>query len=176
MNALIGIIIGGVAAREGIQQVIELNERHQVFRQARDYANSLMRPLLVIGVPKHKFSHPCGDTTIDTSPERAPVCNGEIADVRKIPYPNSYFGAAFCSHILEHLPTVEDACQALDELERVADKVFVVSPHKSSITAWLNPGHHLWITPSGDGYIIEQRGKPRVMPREKSYIISLSVL
>lgn len=172
----IAIILGGLAAREGILQSIELNERHKVFNQAREHSNSLRLPLLVVGTPKHSFSHPEGDVTIDNDPDKQGHGNTELADVRDIPYPSSYFGAAYASHILEHLPTVDDACVALDELKRVADKVFVVSPHKSSIIAWLYPGHHLWVTNSGDGFILEQRGNPGVTPREKSYIISLSVV
>lgn len=173
---ILAIVVGGVATREGIQQAIELNERHQVFKQARNYADSLGKPLLVVGTPKFRMTHPCGDVTIDLDPKLPKICNYEVADIRDIPYPSGYFGAAFASHILEHLPTIEDACQALDELERVSNKVFVASPHKSSIIAFIHPGHHLWITPSGDGYIIEQRGYPKITPREKAYVISLSVV
>jgi ubiquinone/menaquinone biosynthesis C-methylase UbiE len=80
-----------------------------------------------------------------------------VADVRDIPYPGGYFGAVFCSHVLEHLPTPEDACQAIKEMERVADRVFLVVPHKSSIIAWLHPDHHLWVTVDGNSVTIEQR-------------------
>ena len=170
------IILGGLAALEGVQQTTELNERHKVFNQAREHSNSLGLPLLVVGTPKHGFSHPEGDVTIDNDPAKQGHGNTELADVRNIPYPSGYFGAAYASHILEHLPTVDDACIALDELKRVAGKVFVVSPHKSSLIAWVYPGHHLWITPSDDGFTIEQRGNPGLAPREQSYIISLSVI
>lgn len=176
MKPVLGFIIGGIFAREGIQQVIEHNERHKIFDQARDYSNSLGRPMLVVGAPRHSFSHPYGDVTIDNDPRKIGEGNTELADVREIPYPSQYFGSSYVSHVLEHLPTVEDACFALDELKRVSNKVFVVSPHKSSFIAWIYPGHHLWITSSGDGFIIEQRGRGKVEPREKSYIISISVI
>jgi hypothetical protein len=166
-------ILIGAAIREGLVQTMEIKERRQIFNQARDYADQVGKPLLVVGSPKFQFNHPCGDVTIDISPEMAKFCDAEIADVRDIPYPDSYFGAAFCSHVLEHLPTIEDAGIALDELERVADRVFVVSPHKTSIMAWINPGHHLWVTPSGDGYILEQRGNG--LAKEESYIIAIQV-
>ena len=171
---MIKVLLAGVGVREGIVQLNELNERRQIFEQARAFADSKNRPLLVVGTPKHSFTHPFGDVTIDNDPDRLGQGNTELADVRNIPYPNHYFGAAYCSHVLEHLATTEDAFQALDEMERVADKVFTTSPHKTSIVAQLYPGHHLWITPSGDGYIIEQRGQGE--PKEKSYVISMQII
>lgn len=167
--------IAGLAIREGFQQSIELEERRQVFNQARDYADSVGKPLLVVGSPKFRFNHPCGDVTIDISPEMAKFCDGLVADIREIPYPSGYFGAAFASHVVEHLATIEDAKAAFDEMERVADRVFIVSPHKSSLMAWIHPGHHLWVTPSGDGYIIEQRGNGG-LPKEESYVISMEIV
>lgn len=164
----------GIAAKEGIQQAVELKERRQVFRQARDYADSVRKPLLVIGSPKFRLNHPCGDVTIDISPEMAKFCNGRVADIREIPYPNGYFGAAFASHVVEHLPTIEDAKTAFNEMERVANRVFIVSPHKTSLMAWIHPEHHLWVTSTGDGYIIEQRGNGG-LPKEESYVITMEV-
>ncbi|MGQ9545939.1 MAG: class I SAM-dependent methyltransferase [Dehalococcoidia bacterium] len=182
VNKWLLLTIASIAAREVFQLAVEHNERRQVFRQARDYADSVGKPLLVIGAPKWRLNHPCGDVTIDISPEMAKFCNGQVADIRDIPYPDGYFGAAFASHVLEHLPTIEDAKIAFDEMERVADRVFIVSPHKTTIVAWLHPQHHLWVTPTGDGYIIEQRGRPDLpreesyLPREESYLISMEVV
>lgn len=162
----------GLAVKEGTQQLVELDERRNVFRQAREYADSVGKPLLVVGAPRSLWNmHPGGDVTIDIDPNVKTNYDVQVADVRSIPYTNKYFGSAFVSHVLEHLPTVDDACQALDELYRVAYKVFVVSPHKTSIIAQLYTGHHLWVTPSGDGYIIEQRGHP--VPDELSYVVAM---
>jgi len=172
---MIKAILIGMAIREAVTVTIEVSERRSVFNQAREYAGSVGKPLLVIGAPK-RFTryHPCGDVTIDIDPNIPTDCEFQVADVRDIPYPDGYFGAAFCSHVLEHLSTVEGAAQALDEMERVADRVFVVSPHKMSLIAWIHPEHHLWVTPSGDGYIIEQRGEtPR---REEAYVVSTQVI
>ena len=163
----------GTGISQAFLQTLELQERRQIFKQARDYADSVNKPLLVIGTPKWGVNHPCGDVTIDITPGLGRACPVEIADVREIPYPSGYFGSAFCSHVLEHLATVDDACIALDEMERVADRVFTVSPHKTSLLAWLHPNHRLWITPSGDGHIIEQRGKGN--PREEAYVIGMQV-
>ena len=171
---MIKLLLAGIAIREGICQMIEVSERRKIFNQARQYADNVGKPLLVVGAPKLRFNHPCGDVTIDISPAMARFCNGEVADVRAIPYPDDSFGAAFCSHVLEHLATVDDAGKALDELERVADKVFVASPSKSSLSAWLNPNHHLWVTSSGDGFILEQRGNG--IPKNKSYVIAMAIM
>jgi hypothetical protein len=171
---MIKAILIGMAVREGLLQAVELRERHQIFNQARADADSLGQPLLVVGAPKWNFSHPAGDVTIDINP-RMGESEVEVADVRDIPYPTGYFGAAFCSHVLEHLPTIEDACRALDEMERVADRVFVVSPHKTSIMAQIHPEHRLWVTPSGDGYIIEQRGN-RTSRRQESYVVATQAI
>lgn len=173
--AIIKAGLTGLVIFEGTEQVIERSERNRVFQQARDYANSTGKPLLVVGSPKsNPFAahHPCGDVTIDIDPELNSYCDFQIADVRAIPYPSYTFGAAYISHVLEHLSTIDDAFQALDELYRVADHVFVVSPHKASLIAWIHPEHNLWITPSDDGYTIEQRGN-RFKTEEKAYTISL---
>ena len=163
------VLFAGLVIREALQRISEIGESRQIFNQSREYADAVGKPLLVVGAPKLRFNHPCGDVTIDISPDMAKFCNGEVADVRDIPYPDKYFGAAFVSHVLEHLATIADASQALDELERVADRVFTASPHKTSVLAWLNPKHHLWVTPSGDGYILEQRGNG-ASPKTMSYV------
>lgn len=171
---MLKFVASGIAIREGFLQLDELRQRRQIFAQARDYADSTGKPLLVIGTPKfHAFNHPYGDVTIDINESKVGQGNTELGDVRDIQYPNGYFGAAFASHVLEHLPTVDDAVHALDEMERVADKVFTVSPHRTSLMAQLYSDHHLWITPSGDGYIIEQRGS--AVPSTNSYVISMRV-
>ncbi len=143
---------------EGIHFSEDLKERREVYALARAYADERRKPLLVVGAPKLNFNHPCGDITIDIDPTWLKYCpNGEIADVRDIPYPDKYFGASYCSHVLEHLFTVDDCYQALSELDRVSDGVFIVVPDKSSIAAWFWPGHHLWVIPNENGVVIEQR-------------------
>ncbi|HUV76250.1 MAG TPA: methyltransferase domain-containing protein [Dehalococcoidales bacterium] len=149
-------------------------DRKQAYGRARDYANLKNKPLLVIGGPGAGFKrnylvrlfkiplHGCGDTCLDLDIGACSVCGAEVkqveADVRNIPYPDSHFGSAFASHVLEHLRTIDDAEKALDELYRVADKVFIVSPSKQDITAWVHPDHHLWIRQDAAGFLIEQRG------------------
>ena len=56
---------------------------------------------------------------------------------------------AYVSHVIEHLPTVEDAGLAMYELRRVADHVVIVSPHWFDIINQFHPGHHLIVEPEG---------------------------
>ncbi len=49
-----------------------------------------------------------------------------IADVRKLPFPNSKFDAAYAFQVLEHLP-FEDFETALIELHRVSKKYVIIS-------------------------------------------------
>ena len=170
---MLGKVIISLAVGEILVQTREIGERHEVYSQARKYADAVGKPLLVVGTPKTSLSHPCGDVTIDLHTGR--VCDTKIADIRSIPYPDHYFGAALCSHVLEHLSTIDDAFLALAELDRTADQVFIVSPHKNSIAAWFHPGHHLWVTSTGDGYVIEQRGNPP-KSQEKCYRVALQVM
>jgi len=173
----IAFLIGSIITKELMEQNIEVGERREVFQQARGYADSVRKKLLVVGAPKDLpwgENHPAGDVTIDISPNIDSKHEYKVADVRKIPYPAGTFGAAYISHVLEHLPTIDDAAKALNELHRVADRVFVVSPHKSSVSAWLHPEHHLWVTPSGDGYVIEQRGVDTT--KKASYVVSMEIV
>ena len=149
----------GFAVREISLQLIELEQRRQLYRQARQYSDLVGKPLLVVGASKFSFNHPQGDVTIDLSPAMVAFApNGIVADIRDIPFPSGHFGAVHCSHVLEHLDTPEDVVKALSEMHRVADRIFAVVPSKNSILAWFNPNHHLWVLPTGDGYIVEQRG------------------
>ena len=78
---------------------------------------------------------------------------GMVADVRDIPFPTGYFGAALISHVLEHLETAQDAVRAVSELRRVADHVEVVGPHRFSVAGMVAKGHRLWVLQSRGGNI-----------------------
>ena len=78
--------------------------------------------------------------------------------VTQIPFLDKSFGAAFASHLVEHLPTTNDAKGALAELNRVAEAVFIVYPSRQSIAAWVKREHHLWVWQKGNVTYLEQRG------------------
>jgi hypothetical protein len=139
-------------------------EKSQKFHQAEEYAREAGKPFLVVGGPYgagvtgkvfHMRAHGCGDICLDIDAASCQGCETVVADVRDIPYPNSHFGSVHVSHVLEHLPTIDDAVKALDELYRVADQVFICTPPKSSIYAHFVSDHHLWINETPEGFCIE---------------------
>jgi hypothetical protein len=147
----------------------ETREKNGKYRAATACAREKNKPLLIAGGPwgtkpiRHWFNMPAhvnGDVCLDIDYRaiRGHPC-GVLASVTHIPFSDKSFGAAFASHLLEHLPTVVEARQALDELHRVADAVFIVSPSRQAVVGWLMPGHHLWVWQEGDIIYLKQRGK-----------------
>jgi ubiquinone/menaquinone biosynthesis C-methylase UbiE len=140
----------------------EKQEREWAWAMAREVADALGKPMLNVGCGVGRLNgHKCGDVCLDLDPRRLQVCKAPVqvlGDVRSIPYPDSYFGSALVSHVLEHLPSADDAVSALNELGRVADYVFICVPSKNSLMAWTVPGHDLWIVPMATGAVlIEER-------------------
>ena len=148
-------------------------ERQSQYKQAREYADAVGKPLVVVGGPYgagwlsfirrsgifQPFVHGSGDVCYD---REAGACQGSphyiLGDIRDMSvFPSKTFGAAFASHILEHMPTVEDCIQAWNELHRVADKVFVCVPSRQSVHAWLIHDHYLWVDIAEDKLYIEER-------------------
>jgi hypothetical protein len=165
-------VLLGVLVAVGIWQLavwlFEIRDKNRKYRAASSSAARYGKPLLVVGGPwgakpaRHWFNKPAhgdGDVCIDID-RRAiyshPV--GVVSSVTDIPFPDGTFGAAFASHLLEHLPTVGDARRALDELNRVAEEVFIVYPSRQSIAAWIIPEHRLWVWQEGDRTYLKQRG------------------
>jgi len=107
----------------------EFRDRHARFRRAQEHARAKGKPLLVVGRPGNNRIkvYTCGDVTIDLDPGVLKDCprGGCVADVRSIPYPDGYFGAAFVSFVLDYLPSVHEFERALAELHRVADNVVI---------------------------------------------------
>ena len=93
--------------------------------------------------------------------------HGVIGDVTQIPFLDKSFGAAFASHVVEHLPTTSDAKGALAELHRVAEAVFVAYPSRQAIGAWAKREHHLWVWQKGNMTYLEQRRNSERKTREK---------
>jgi len=148
-------------------------ERQTKYQRAREIADRVGKPLLVVGGPLggNPFrsiikipSYPCGDYCLDIDPKACEGCpNIVVADVRHIPFPDRFFGACLASHVLEHLPSVDDCIMAVTELYRVAEKVLVAYPRKASILAWLIPDHYLWIAQDEQGIWIEGREEKRLV-------------
>jgi len=156
-----------VFTNEVVAMSAQQEERGRKYELAHAYADYVGKPLLVVGGPYGADSfraglnlpaHGWGDVCLDISAEACADSTPYVqADVRDIPFPNKYFGAAFCSHVLEHLPTAKDCIAAVNELNRVADIVLVAYPTPDSMIACLIPDHWLWLHQEGNTLYIKQR-------------------
>jgi len=158
----------------------EVRSKNEKYQAALAYAKSKNKPLLIAGGPYGNQlirrllkipAHGNGDICLDidrNAIEGHP--NPVIASVTNIPFSDKTFGAAFASHLLEHLPTTGDARQALTELNRTAEAFFIASPSRQSISGWLHPGHHIWIWQNGKTTYFIQRGKAN-MKRQEEYTV-----
>ena len=165
-------ILGTFLAVCGWQLVVwigETRDKNRKYQAATDHAEKNNKPLLVVCGPwgtkpfRHWFNKPAhgfGDVCLDINRRAIDghPC-GVVANVTNIPFADKCFGAAFASHLLEHLPTTDDAKKALDELNRVAEAVFIVYPSRQSIAGWVIADHHLWVWQKGDKTYLRQRGR-----------------
>jgi hypothetical protein len=163
-------VAGVFALAEGWHVLREEVERWRVYHEARELCDALGKPLLNVDCPRRygQLKYPCPEVCLDASPWRLAVCASRqptLADVRAIPFPDKHFGAVICFHVLEHLHTVAAAQQAIAELDRVADAVFVLSPSRLCLLAHLNLDHHLWV--------LDVDGEIFVAPRDRSSGIGL---
>ncbi|MBI4288172.1 MAG: methyltransferase domain-containing protein [Chloroflexi bacterium] len=142
----------------------EFLDRRRKFRQAKAFAASVGKPLLVVGRPGNNRIkvYTGGDVTIDVDPGVLEDCpeGGCVADVRSIPFPDGRFGAAFVSFVLDYLPSVAEFETSLAELSRVADRVFVCHTRTLNIR-W----RYLPIPDSVNLWISEKQGKLRARVR-----------
>ena len=152
------IVIGAILAAFGLSQIIAVAWEHirrwRKFRDARQHAAAVRKPLLVVGRPSGLIrTYKEGDVTLDIDPRVLEGCrSGCVADVRDIPYPDGYFASAFVSHVLEYLPDVAGMKKAVAELNRVAEKVFIC--YTLQLTIWwrfFSIYQRLWLWEDKDG-------------------------
>lgn len=172
MTQVVIYIVLAVVATLGIWQLIvwmiEIQDKNRKYRAANNYAQERSKPMLVVpglwGIKPirrwfNKPAHGGGDICLDIDRRAVDGHPGAvIGNVTHIPFSDNTFGAAFVSHLLEHMPTTKDAIQALDELNRVADAVFLVYPSRQSIANWVIPEHKLWVWQKGNKTYLKQRG------------------
>ena len=75
---------------------------------------------------------------IDITPNGMPHFLQLDIETEPLPFDDKQFGAAFLSHVLEHLDNWQFA---LFEASRVAEYVVVVLPHPSYFSGWVWPSH-----------------------------------
>lgn len=143
---VVSVIAGTCLAVHCLQTWVMEGERQDLYVVARRVADQSEKPLLVVGAPQARGqgfpSYPHGDVTIDIDPRPEDLktlkVDVEVADSFFVP---GQFGAAFMSHVLEH---VERPQRALDALMVIADRVFVAYPQSESFWAYCVSDHR-WI-------------------------------
>ena len=134
---------------QAIVVTVEYYLRWRSFRRAAVFARAQGKPLLVIGRPGSPVRiYGCGDTCIDADSRVLQDCpaGGLVGDIRDIPFEDRHFGAVFCSHIVEFLPTVADAEKALAEMRRVADRMFLCHTLECNcLWRWFGGTTQLWV-------------------------------
>ena len=174
--AVLGICLG-ISGWQLAVWLGETQDKNKKYKAASAYALKRNKPLLIAGGPwgarrtRHLLKMPAhgnGDVCLDIDPkaiEGHP--NGVIADITHIPFSDKSFGAAFASHLLEHLPSTDEAKKALAELNRTAEAVFIAYPSRQSIAGWVIPDHHLWVWQKGNETYLQQRGRSGSKQEEK---------
>lgn len=145
--AAVGVGLGWAAVTYAIDV---LYRPSQVAEHARLAAVRRGKPLLNIGAGTSSTSVRAavfgptlwGDTNCDLAGQGLCHVASHVCpcDAHRLPFGDKEFGAAIASHVLEH---VEDPQQALAEMHRVADEVYVITPKWWAAHTWLHPGH-LW--------------------------------
>lgn len=143
-------ILGFLVRYELMIQIAETGERHHYWKLARQYCDSVNKPLLRIGMRRSILEPPNGDVTLDLDPEVLKIQGGILGDERRMPFRDKQFGVSFNEHTIEHLPNPQDVDMAVKECVRVADVAIILAPSPYSIYANLFcPTHYLrtWLSP-----------------------------
>lgn len=112
--------------------------KRPILQEAREVASESGKPLLNAGCGSSYTK--LSDVNLDI--KRKPVPNFVLGDIQNLwMFGNKQFGAAYVSHVIEH---VEKPEVALQELNRVAEVVFVITPLPIWPSAWIDPDHK-WI-------------------------------
>lgn len=156
-------VLGGwVAVNEFVRLQQRHNGRKKLFDLARKKADSIGKPLLVIGRPDgwtkdrtvrdgdtswaKTGAHPCGDITVDIRPKDASSCpnyiQADASDLSMIK--TDSVGAIFSSCTLEHIVNLPNAYKEMIRVLSPNGEIYSVLPQKWSIFAWLFPTHH-WV-------------------------------
>jgi hypothetical protein len=131
-----------------IENLFKIARRMQAVKEARRYSNTVGKPLLNYGCEGTTF----GDVNVDISEQDVPNFVLIEPSPAPTPFPDKHFGAVVCNHVIEHVPDPE-VLQC--ELERIADKVHMISPSPVFLYTWLWPDHK-WVFINGKQFSIEE--------------------
>jgi len=135
---VVALLVGGTIGNWMINQTYNEWEKQTVTEKAYEYAQSVSKPVLDFGCGPN----PRGDFNVDIVPRKAKnFIKIQSFQKPRLPFPNKYFGAALCYHVIEH---TEDPQHCMHELDRVADRIYIITPNPLFLTTWLHGGHK-WI-------------------------------
>lgn len=127
LSTIAGNIIG--------EQIYNEIEKNLATEEAYKYARARGKPVLDFGCGVR----PRGDYNVDVKLRAAPnFIRIHSFEAPRLPFPEKFFGSALALHVLEH---TSNPAQALEELEKVAEKVYVLTPKPYWIMSWLHPDH-----------------------------------
>ena len=119
--------------------IISKFEKEKIYEEAKAYQRQSGKMGLVVGSGPFNLGEGFVHTDIIPQPN---VSNFMIVDInRPLPFADKEFSSVVCSHVIEH---VGSPYTILAELNRVADKVFVIYPDWWTAGATSVPSHK-WI-------------------------------
>jgi len=65
----------------------------------------------------------------------------KVGSCTHLPYPNNMFSKAYCTEVIEHLPSYEDVVRTFEELDRVAVDWLVTTPSRRRGCHNTDPDH-----------------------------------
>jgi len=121
-------------------------KKRKAEEEAVNYAKKTGKPILNIGCRRRLFN--AGVTVhCDIKPMHPNVLYCDAHNLKQ--FKDKTFSVALLSHVLEHL---ENPVKALQEAQRVADRVIIVTPKPWQLTNWLNMDHR-WLIRHHKNYI-----------------------
>jgi len=136
------MLVGGNIIGE---QIHNEYEKILVTEKAYNYARKREKPVLDFGCG----FRPRGDYNVDVKPRSAPnFVQIQSFESPRLPFPDRFFASALALHVLEHTYNPDNA---LRELRRVAERVYILTPKPYWILTWLHPDHK-WVFITQDVY------------------------
>lgn len=128
-------IIGGAIVTSLFLDVYHDAEANAKWNEALEYCERVGKPILNAGCGNNpRF---VADVNLDKEDSILPNYIKHDLNMA-LPFGDKQFGAAVAFHVLEH---VEDPKFTLGELNRVADRLYIVVPHHLGVLYWLTPEH-----------------------------------
>lgn len=133
--------LGMIASNIISEQIYNEMEKNIITQKAYEYARRRGKPVLDFGCG----FRPRGDFNVDVKPRNAKnFILIQSFDKPLLPFSDKFFASALALHVIEHTANPENA---LKELHRVAEKVFIATPKPHWILTWLHPDHkHIFFT------------------------------